>query len=222
MPAGLDQVVYAAAPARRTEDAYRAIYDAGLGHLIAALEAAGQTLRRLIFTSSTSVYDQRDGSWVDETSPAEAEGWNARHLRAGEERVRAAPWPGVVVRFGGIYGPGRSRLIRRAHAGEPVQRRPPLWTNRIHRDDCAGVLAHLLAVERPAPLYLAVDDRPAPLAEVVDWICDQRGWPRPPALDWAAAEDRRRGGGKRCSNRLLRASGYRFAYPDYRRGYRAL
>lgn len=219
LPRGIDQLVYIAAADGYTEAAYRAAYVTGVANTLAALRRHGERPSRVLLVSSTSVYGQRDGEWVDEQSPAEAEGFAPESLRTGERLVRAAPFPATVIRFGGIYGPGRTRLIDQLRGGEATCR-PGLYTNRIHRDDCAGALAHLLGLEHPAPLYLGVDDEPAAQCEVLGWLAAQLGVPAPRAV--AAGSERRRRGNKRCRNARLRDSGWQPAYPGYRDGYAAL
>ena len=231
LPPALDSVVYSAAAAHFSEAGYQAAYVAGVQNLLDALRRTGQQPRRLLFTSSTSVYAQHQGEWVDEDSPAEAEGFSGRCIRAGEQRMWDSSWPAVAVRFGGIYGPGRTRLIESIRAGTATRPTgPPLYTNRIHRDDCARVLEHLLFLPEPALLYLAVDDDPAALGEVLSWLATQLGAPEPPL---AANPSLKPGAGtgdsalrmrasKRCRNARLRASGFQFRYPSYRDGYATL
>ena len=231
LPAVLDYVVYSAAAASFGEEAYQAAYVTGVRHLLDALRYAGQHPKRLLFTSSTSVYAQNQGEWVDEDSPAMAEGFSGRCIRQGEQLMWDSGWPAVVVRFGGIYGPGRTRLIDSVRDGTAVRSAdPPLYTNRIHRDDCARVLEHLLLLPAPAPLYLAVDDDPAPLNEVLIWLAVQLGVPEPalapnpplkPGTGTGDVAARMRAS-KRCRNARLRASGFLFRYPSYRDGYAAL
>lgn len=221
LPTGFRHVIYTAAASGRDDDAYRAAYVDGPRNLIAALRRARQPVERFVFTSSTGVYGQTDGGWVDESSATEPASFTGRRLLEGEGVVHASPWRSIVVRLAGIYGPGRTRLLERARAGVPVIRDAPTYTNRIHRDDCAGVLAHVLGLSNPASCYIGVDDAPAPLADVVDWLCDHAGWPRPPA-DVPDTTSARRGGNKRCRNRRLRESGYVFRYPTYREGYATL
>ncbi len=220
LPAGLDQVFYTAAATGRTDDAYRAAYVEGPRHLIAALHRGDHAIDRFLFTSSTGVYGQDAGEWVDEASATHPLTFTGRHLVEGEAVVRSSPWTTVVARLAGIYGPGRNRLIHRAREGAAIVRQPPSYTNRIHRDDCASMLAHLRTIDSPNPVYIGVDHAPAPLAEVIDWICDQQGWRVPP--DAAPGQESRRTGNKRCSNQRLLASGYSFHYPTYREGYGAL
>ena len=125
-----------------------------------------------------------------------------------------------MVRFAGIYGPERGWLIRRARAGARCNDDPPRFTNRIHRDDCAGALAHLVGRERIDDVYIGVDDAPVTELEVLEWLAARLGAPAPQRVSEADAAWR--GAGKRCSNARLRASGYRFRYPTYREGYAAV
>ena len=172
----LDYIVYSAAAAGFSEAQYQAAYVAGVRNLLHALQKGNQQPRRLLFCSSTSVYAQHRGESVDEGSPAEADGFSGRCIRAGEELLWSSPWPAVAVRFGGIYGPGRTRLIDSVREGTAIRPAgPPLYTNRIHRDDCARVLEHLLSLTDADPLYVAVDDEPAPLDEVLGWLAHQLG-----------------------------------------------
>lgn len=232
LPPALDYVVYSAAATGFSEARYQAAYVDGIRHLLDALRQAGQSLQRLLFTSSTSVYAQHQGEWVDEDSPATTERFSGRCIRAGEQLLWDSGWPAVVVRFGGIYGPGRTRLIDSVRDGSAVRTAgPPIFTNRIHRDDCAGVLEHLLFLPDPAPLYLAIDDDPAPLDEILSWLAAQIGVAEPPITTDSAlkpgSENRpdralRQRASKRCRNTRLRTSGFQFRYPSYRDGYAAL
>ncbi len=225
LPPNIRHVIYTAAAAGRDDAAYRAAYVDGPRNLITALHRAGQPIERFVFTSSTGVYGQTDGGWVDESSPTEPTSFTGQRVLEGEGVVHAASWTSIVVRLAGIYGPGRTRLLERARTGAPVARDAPSYTNRIHRDDCAGALAHVLALPTPAPCYVGVDDEPAPLGRVVDWICEQAGWPRPPDAAAAVGPDMppsRRGGNKRCRNQRLRDTGYTFRYPTFREGYATL
>ena len=211
-------VVYAAAAAAHDAAAYEAAYVTGVRNLLAALDRAA--LIRAVYCSSTGVYGQDDGSWVDEDSPAEAEAFNGRLVRAGERVFEAADVPTTAVRFGGIYGPGRTRLIDGVRAGTLRPRGgPPHYTNRIHADDCAGVLAHVLSLEAPPPVLVAVDDEPAPLDDVLEFLAARlgvEGGGLTPPPDPGAAPT-----GKRCRNARLRTSGYALRYPTYREGYGA-
>jgi nucleoside-diphosphate-sugar epimerase len=223
VPPELDVIFYTAAPNGSDDAAYQAIYVDGLRHLLEALARQRQSPRRVFFTSSTAVYAQSAGEWVDETSPAEARHSTGNRLLKGERLLWDGPFPATVLRLGGIYGPGRTRLIERVRRGLAIsQDGPPVYTNRIHRDDCAGALRHLMLLPQPEPLYLGVDHEPADQRTVLRWLAAQVGAP-PPALEAPPASDtRRRGTNKRCCNAKLVASGYVFRYPTFREGYATL
>jgi nucleoside-diphosphate-sugar epimerase len=224
LPGNLDAVVYAASADGYSAEAYRAAYVTGLDHLLGALDGADAP-RRLLYVSSTGVYGQNDGEWLDEDSPALADRPTAQALRDGEALALSAPCQAIVVRFSGIYGPGRTRLIDSVAAGsarlEPGDTR---YLNHIHRDDCAGSLAHLLSVADPAPCYLATDSEPRPRNDLLCWIAREIGLPDPP-MDEAPESITRpseRGGNRRYRNQRLLDSGYVFRYPTFREGYGAL
>lgn len=210
LPPDLHFVVYSAAAAGFSEAQYQAAYVTGVSHLLEALRQAGQHPKRLLFTSSTSVYAQHQGEWIDEDSPAEAEGFSGRCIRQGEQLMWTSGWPASAVRFGGIYGPGRTRLIDSVRNGTATcPEGPPIYTNRIHRDDCARVLEHLLQVPELQKLYIAVDDCPAPLDEVLNWLAEQTGAPKPqrvaqppvkPGAEARRDPATRMRASKRCSN----------------------
>lgn len=225
LPADLDVVVYTASAAGPSDAAYREAYLDGLANLLAALNATGQRPRRLLFTSSTAVYAQSAGEWVDESSPTHPTHFSGRRLLEAEELLATAPIPATVVRLGGIYGPGRTRLIDAVRRGEAAcEDGPPVYTNRIHRDDAAAALAHLAGLPVPEALYLGVDGDPAERCEVLRWLAARLGAPPPPVIGRTEADagGRRQRSNKRCSNARLLATGYRFRYPTFREGYAAL
>jgi nucleoside-diphosphate-sugar epimerase len=217
LPRDLDAVFYTAAAGRREADAYRAAYVTGVANLLAALRG----VRRFFLVSSTAVWAQTGGEWVDEGSPAQPASFAGRLLLEGEECLRESGLPGSVVRFAGIYGPGRTRLVDRVRSGGArIPPGPPRWSNRIHRDDCAGALRHLMGLAQPAPLYAGADCEPAELRTVYGWLAGRLGVPAPP--EGEEETDPGREGNKRVRNARLLAAGYRFRYPTFREGYGAL
>lgn len=217
----LDYLVYSAAATQHDEPGYRQAYVDGLSHVLSWLQSRGQRPKRLLFVSSSGVYAQADGEWIDETSPAEAQSYSGRVIREAEQVAWGAEVPATVVRLTGIYGPGREWLLKQVRMGYRVSVEPPLYGNRIHADDAAGLLAFLLQADLAGkPLddcYIGVDDEPAPLHEVMGWLRQQLG-----VEHWAEESTVRRSGSKRCSNGRARALGWSPQYPSYREGYAAV
>ena len=211
-PAAFDVVHYTASADRRDEAGYRAIYVDGLVNLLGAVERAGASPKRVLFTSSTAVYGQVRGQWVDESSETKPARFNGRVLLDAEAIVRRLNM-GTVVRLSGIYGPGRTRLIRKVWNGEATA--TPSWTNRIHVWDCGRLLHHLMRLDAPADLYLGSDDAPATTAEVVTWMSEALGVATPGPGEAQSLN-------KRCRNARLHESGFRFVYPTFRDGYASI
>jgi nucleoside-diphosphate-sugar epimerase len=219
-----DLVFYTVGADARSDAAYRHAYVTGVARLVERLARMPAPPRRLLYVSSTAVYAQQDGEWVDETSPAEPLGFAGRRLLEGEARALGAKFPASVLRLGGIYGPGRAALIGRVRSGAArLPRGAPRYTNRIHRDDAAAALAHLAGMSDTEACYLGVDSEPAPEAEVLAWLAARLGVALAFEDEAPAREAARRAtGSKRCSNARLLATGFRFRYPTWREGYAAL
>lgn len=240
----VDRVVFAAGPDGSTESHYQHTFIDGIRGLQAQmkvqLNATTQgcgPLQRWIFTSSTAVYGQEQGELVDETSPTVPRQRTGQLLLEAEQLTSEFGVTSISVRFGGIYGPGRHRLLDAVRRGDPLPPLPDLegkspdrtaivpWANRIHRDDAARVLEHLLFLPNPAPVYVATDHEPAPSATVSHWIAQALGRPPEPLADQPIPGPpirRRNDSSKRCQNARLVASGFAFTYPTFREGYGAL
>jgi nucleoside-diphosphate-sugar epimerase len=223
LPPALDYVFYMASPGGSDDALYRMAYVVGLTNLLDALMRAEQRPKRIFFVSSTSVFAQRRGEWVDEDSSAEPEHFSGKRLIEAEKVLLDSAYAGTVVRFGGIYGPRRTSLVQSVRTGRATFRKSrDAWTNRIHRDDCAGVLRHLLQHRPLDPLYIGVDCEPAPRSEVLQWLAGALGAPPPRAVGANDPSVREPRSNKRCRNERLLATGYRFQYPSFREGYRAV
>jgi len=216
-----DYLVYAVAADQHDEAGYRRAYLDGLANVMSWVKQTAQAPKRLVFVSSSSVYGQANGEWVNEASPTAPGGYAGRIMLEAESLAGSSRIPATVVRLTGIYGPGRERLINQARQGAHAEQEPPQYGNRIHADDAAGLIAHLLRADRAgealAGCYLGVDDNPAPLHEVLAWLRKQ--------LDVEVSGEAspvRRTGSKRCSNALARGIGWAPRYPDYQQGYAAL
>ncbi|AMK77585.1 MULTISPECIES: SDR family oxidoreductase [Methylomonas] len=221
LPSNFDAVVFIVAPDSRQAGDYEALYDVGLSNLLEHF-AATEKSPSWLMVSSTSVYEQNRGEWVDEASMTEPASATSRWLVAAEKRLWAASDRNCVVRFSGIYGPGRDWLLRRAAQGESIQQEPPSYTNRIHSEDCVAILLFLMEKQLAGlalePCYLATDDEPASLWDVMSWLSEQFAYPHPSALPVAPDAPQN----KRCRNAKLKALGYRLLYPSYRDGYGAM
>ncbi|WP_372740929.1 SDR family oxidoreductase [Neptunomonas sp.] len=210
-----DILVYCAAATGRSESAYQQAYIDGLENIYSALPAPP---RHLFFTSSTSVYAQYQHEWVDEQSPTQPDQPSGLIMRRAEQQVLDKE-NATVVRFSGIYGPGRNHLINTVLAGTIAPQNPLHYSNRIHRDDCAGVLTHLIQKVNTGtliePIYLASDPNPTPIHDITAWLAEQ--------LNTKIMQETpiRRGGSKRCNSQRLQQSGYEFLYPDYKAGFQA-
>lgn len=221
VPADTTAVVIAVAADGPTEVAYRAAYVDGVGHVLDALERDSVTPQRILFVSSTAVYGDADGAWIDESTILEPGGFSGRIMREAEDlllkRLDGTGITPILLRLGGIYGPGRTRLIDQVRTGAAVIPDRPRYTNRIHRDDAARAIVHLCTMTaEPASAYLGVDDDPAELGDVLRFLAAELGMAVPPTASLGDA----RGGNKRCSNALLRGTGFSLKYPSFREGYR--
>lgn len=221
VPADTSAVVIAVAADAPREDAYRAAYVDGVAHVLDALERDGVIPRRVLFVSSTAVYGDAGGGWVDEGTAPEPGGFSGRVLVEAEQLLRSrladSGTTAVSLRLGGIYGPGRTRLIDQVRSGSAVIPEDIRYTNRIHRDDAAAALVHLATMaDEPAPVYVGVDDDPADMGTVLRFLAAELDLPEPEVGDAGPA----RAGNKRCSNKLLHGTGFAFAFPGFREGYR--
>ena len=219
LPDDIDQVIYILSADGFNEQAYRQAYVDGVRHLVQALGNTLDSLKRFIFVSSTSVYSQNAGEWVNEESPTQPKSFNGQIMLEAEQQVAAIP-NSVIVRFSGIYGAGRNRMLSQVKNGQIAAQQPVIYSNRIHSDDCAAVLVHLSQMTTTAyQVVLASDSQPAALHEIQQWLADQLA---------VAQQDRcyevpsRRAGSKRISNQRLLDSGYIFTYPHYKAGYAEL
>ncbi len=216
IPAGLDAILHVLTPDQRDEVGYRRAYLHTLQALL-ALPQLADPRQRWVFVSSTAVYGDANGDWVDERRPPAPAAFNGQVLLEAEQVLRAARPNAALLRLGGIYGPGREHLLRQLRDGLlRVQRSPPHWTNRIHEQDAAELLA-TLALHPATGVFNGVDARPADEAEVGDWLAERLGLPPPPLRNTDAIRPNRR-----IATHRLDELGFRHRFPDFRVGYDAL
>lgn len=216
LPPGVTIVIFTATPDSRDEAAYRSAFVEGPAALLSALDS--RVLKRVVFVSSSAVYGDHGGEWVDEDTPEAPPGFNGRILLQAEKALRNPAFETVILRLAGIYGPGRLQLLKRLQEGRArVPRSAPHWSNRIHIDDAASAVAHLTALPDPQPVYLGADDTPLPLDTLYDHLASLL---RAPAVPSGPAPSGI--GSKRLCNARLRDSGLTLQWPDSREGYAAL
>ena len=206
----VNAVVHAASSSRGGIEAYQRVFVAGLRHLTNEFPGVP-----LVFTSSTSVYGQTDGSVVTEDSPAEP-GTETGHLLRQAEEIALANGA-VVARLAGIYGPGRAVILGKLLRGEAViEDGGKRVINQIHRDDAAAAILHLLENFSHAPRLVNVsDNQPMEQGELLKSVAERLGLPLPP--EGPRPVGRKRGWtSKAVSNARLRATGWSPVYPDFR------
>jgi nucleoside-diphosphate-sugar epimerase len=206
--------------------------DPAIGGARAAMLAGHATLVWVGYLSTTGVYGNTDGAWVDETTPLAPSSDRARRRAAAEAAwfalLRDHGLPVHAFRLAGIYGPGRSVLDDvRAGTARRIAKPGHLF-GRIHVDDIAATLAASIAKPDPGAIYNVCDDEPAAPADVVEFACGLLGVAPPPAIPFDQAELSEMGASfwadnRRVSNaKIKRELGVRLAYPTYREGLRAI
>ncbi|WP_336336936.1 SDR family oxidoreductase [Haloarcula brevis] len=223
-----DWLVFAASSGGRGATAAREVYVEGLRTAIDHFWSRADPPERLVYTSSTGVYGDHDGAWVDEETPLDPQTEKTEVLAEAERVARERPTEygghGSVARFAGLYGPDRYRLER--YLEGPVTAG---YLNMVHRADAAGAVRFLLTENHREEVVLVVDDEPVEKWAFADWLAEQCEVPFPPKQttaerladdDLSETATRRIQTSKRCSNDRLRQLGYEFEYPTFREGYR--
>ncbi len=210
-------LVYCASASEQSDENYHAVYVQGLKNV---LQSISQTqLKHVFFVSSTRVYNGNTQEWIDESVEAIANDFGGQRLLEAEQVLNTLPCKHTALRLSGIYGPGRTRMIKLAQTPE-LWPQTNSWTNRIHRDDAARFIAFLIekcaTQETISPLYIVTDGHPTPQYEVLTWIARQFGLNLltqcTPALN----------GGKKLHNDAMMLSGFKLHHPNYQVGYCAL
>jgi nucleoside-diphosphate-sugar epimerase len=226
LPRGFDWVVNTVSSSHGGAEAYRAVYVEGTRRLLAWLRA--DPPQKFVYTGSTAVYGQEDGSLVDETSVTAPSSATGRVLREAEELLlaaaRAQNFPAVILRVAGIYGPERGHPFKQFVAGTAqIAGDGARVMNMVHRDDVIGAIRAALERGRPGEVYNVVDDEPVTQLEFFRWLSATLNKPMPPVVaDAAPAGGQRALTNKRVSNLKLKTQlGYALKYPTFREGYAA-
>ena len=206
-----DAIVHCASSGGGGAPAYREVYLEGVKQM-----NHHQPQARRLFVSSTSVYGQTDGSWVDESSPTEPAAETSRILVEAEREAWSAG--ATIARAAGIYGPGRAALFEKFLRGDAViEGDGSRWINQVTQADLLSALLHLLDSGQPGEIYNATDDEPVMLRDFYAWCAEMLRKPLPP--HGPINPSRKRGlTNKRVSNRKLRATGWAPSFPSFREG----
>jgi len=197
---------------RTAAASHRDVHVGGLTALLDAVAASGARTR-VIFSSSTGVWGDEGGGVVTEATPANPSREAGRVLVEAESLLAGHPaGPGTVLRFAGLYGPGRLPRLADLRAGRPITADPDTWLNLVHVDDAAAAVEAVADAAAVRPLYVVADGRPILRRAWHERLAELAGGPPP---TWDASAPRSRGGDKRIDPALLRADlGFRPAHPD--------
>ncbi len=214
-----DFLVYCVAASAQTDESYRQHYVEGLRNVLNALDDASN-LKHVFFVSSTRMYGQITDALLDENTVPQDMDFGGQRLLEAENLLAQAgkSWGCTALRLTGIYGPGRNRMINLAanSSNWPLQN---TFSNRIHRDDAAAFIVHLIQMflnDHPIEdCYVVTDSSPTSHYEVLHWIAARMGIKVEgvmPEID----------GGKRMSNERMLSTCFSLQYPDYKVGYLAM
>ena len=211
-----DLVYYLVSAANYSEKAYQDAYHYGLEH---SLNAISNTQRKpfFVFASSTSVFAENSGAWVTEDSQTST-GSMPKALLEGEKLLLESEFKASVLRFAGIYGPGRDRLAVQVASGKAKLRKQASISNRIHQYDAVGVLRFVANISEPKPKYLVCDSTPTQYNDILIWLNERLIAMN--QLDYDSQQSSgRRMSNKYCSNELIVKEGYRFLFPSFKEGF---
>lgn len=225
IPRGITELVYCASADASDPSSYQAIYVQGLRHVLTQVlseqgdqSGADSPQLRVVFVSSTAVYARSMAGWVDEQTPTEPDRFNGTIMLQAEALCRQLVPQAQILRLSGIYGPGRTYLLRRLLTGSAtIPADHDYWANRIHIEDAARAVLHLLRLVKQGDTFIGSDSHPTPLAQVYKDLARRIGAPEPQVGPPNAMM-----GKKRLSNRKLIESGFAFRWPDAREGYQTV
>ena len=217
-----DYLLFTPTPTSRDESGYWEGFDRPVRTLLA--DGMKKALHGAVMISSTRVFAEKSGGWVDEKSPITTDDPCADAIFSAEQQFISGIPAATVYRASGLYeGSPKGHLVSRVSSGA-FSTDPKRYSNRIHREDLARAVEFaLLRAQKSQPLtgcYIASDDKPAAIGEVEAWLADRLGVTYDPVV--AVNGDNSFRGNRRCDNARLREAGFVFRYPDYRAGYARL
>lgn len=210
-----DTVLYCVGFDRTAGVPMRKVYVDGLRNALDALPSPG----RFIHVSSTGVYAQCDGEEVDETSPTQPDSESGKIVLEAEQLLHARMPEAVILRFSGIYGPGRWMRQRSIESGEVIDTDPDRWLNLIHVADGASAILAAETLAQPGAVYNISDGHPAKLRDFYHLMAERLHAPAPRFAEPSRADEAGRRVDRRISNgKMMRELQVQLAYPSYREG----
>jgi nucleoside-diphosphate-sugar epimerase len=215
-----DQVIYILSPSGRGLEGYQAVFETGVINTLKAFKDAGSNAA-FTFVSSSRVYGQQTGEWINEKSPAEPTDERGKILLAAEKKFLVFNDRTTIIRFSGIYG--RSNyFVNQLKTGVGIQKEPPYYTNRIHQEDCIRALTFIINKkfngDKLRSIYLATDNNPATKWDVASFLTQSLTLPKPTAL----SIEKSASSNKRLENKRLIEEGFEFKFKSYEDGYSEL
>ena len=228
----VDVIVVTLTPDSISDQGYLDSYVNGANVLKSTIKKLSYRPQLIIWVSSTGVYGQSCGEWVDESSVTSPKSYRGKRLLEAENLVKSISKElvtnnstlikSVIVRFSGIYGPGRVRLLNQIKKGNIASKHPVSWTNRIHVVDCAGIIIHIIDLYSQkkdiSNLYIGTDNQPVPAYEIQSWLANHMRV-RTEEKNGIPKDIDNKSVNRRCKNKLIKDSGYNFIFPDFKKGY---
>ncbi len=207
-----ESVFISLSPDKREEKCYEEIYVKAVGNFLDSVKS--NPPKKMIYISSTGVYGSRNGEWVDEHADPKPDSKRSEILLEAEKKILRSDIPAMVLRLGGIYGPGRNRIQAVREGKFPDS--PNHYVNLIYVQDIIRLAVFFFENFKSGEIYLGVDDEPVKQSEFYSWLCKRLNVPNQ-FIDRGTQE-----AGKRCRNTKVRSLGFEFLYPDFKKGYEAI
>lgn len=220
----IDTVLFAVGFDRSVGNSIHDVYAEGVKNVLATLPSS---VRQFIYISTTGVYGDADGAWVDESTPPDPQRDGGKASLAAEQLLGRN---GIILRFAGIYGPDRIPYLAKLSAGEPIGAPSKGWLNLIHVDDGAQIViaAEKWGMAKPqaaGAVFCVSDGNPVIRGDYYREVARRIGAAEPNFVvpDQGSPAAARASADKRISNaKLVEQLGYEFAYPSYREGLEAI
>ncbi len=222
MPESFEFVFIILTADKFNDDSYKRHYVDSVRNILAHFEQEDEKPVHIFYTSSASVYGQMDGEIIHENSETKPTYFSGKRMLEAEQLLDNCSIPTTCVRFAGIYGSRRTRLIDRIRKGIANYNTLKNFRNLIHEDDVVGIYEHLLSVPIKERIYNGVDCKPVRECDLLDWLSVKLGVSINHDAPIETPYEKRNISNKRCSSRKIIESGYDFLFPTYKEGYKTV